>query len=44
MPDSEEIERLKREWEEAIADEQDAASRASALAEQLHDLGVDVDA
>lgn len=44
MDDQEEIERLKREYEEARAEEEDAASRASALREELADLGVSVDA
>lgn len=40
--DHDEIERLKRELEDAIEDEKDAASRASALIEELADLGVNV--
>lgn len=35
------IARLRQEWNEAVADEEDAASRASALADELRDLGVD---
>lgn len=42
-PDPDEVERLKREFLDAVEDEKDAASRASMLAEELRDLGVDTD-
>lgn len=42
-PDPDEIERLKREYLDAIEEEKDAASRASALADELIDRGVDPD-
>lgn len=38
-----EVTRLLREYDEAVAEEQDAASRASAAAEELRMLGVDVE-
>ena len=40
--EDQEVTRLLREFDEAVADEQDAASRAASAADELHDLGVDV--
>lgn len=41
VEDREEIERLLKEYRDAIAEEEDAASRASLLADELRDLGVE---
>jgi len=37
------VTRLLREYDQAVADEQDAASRAASAAQDLEDLGVDVE-
>jgi hypothetical protein len=42
-PDPDEVARLRTDLADAIADEQDAASRAAAAAEELRDLGIDPD-
>jgi len=41
--DGEEIEKLKNEFLDAIADEKEAASKASFLADQLRENGIDPD-
>lgn len=41
--DLDEVARIKKQYDEAVAEEQDAASRVAALAEDLRDLGFDPD-
>lgn len=42
--DRDEVRRLARGFEDALADERDAMSRASMYAEELRAYGIDVDA